>query len=375
LNIEPVASSQLEKAQRRGKMISVAVRNCILAALGASLGTAVPIFAETYVIPPPKEERIPPKAAERISPPTSVTIEPMQQMQGESQFWLHAGVESWSGDNTYQIGFPVTDSFGNLYEGYFPFSELKFPLDVVFGVVKVKAVIRNRFVFDALVKKNITEPDDNMEDRDWLTDANPSQLDVYSDSEVVGFDGFVFDVDLAYKVLCRDKGWLAAGAGYMYQNFEYDTAVIHQWSPSGIPGFEYVGDGTKSIYYEVNYKIPYFLLSGQLTLNPQFTLNGRFAYAPWVSADNRDQHLLRYKENRAGDLDGDAYMLSVDAQYDFWQHWFLTGGLSYTSIDVDGDMDATFFGIYDHTVREELESEQTSLYLTVGYRFGPSSNE
>jgi hypothetical protein len=334
----------------------ISVKNCSFTVLAAVLFISTPVLAGTAV----------------QSPPTSITIQPVQQLQGEPEFWIHAGVESWSGDNTYQIGFPVTDALGNHHEGYFPFSELKFPLDAVFGVIKLKGVVRNKFILNAQVKKNISDPDDSMEDRDWLTDSDPGRLDVYSDSDVTGFEGYVLDLDLSYKFFCRDKGWLAAGAGYMYQNFEYETAVIRQWSPSGLPGFDYVGDGTTSIYYEVDYKIPYFLLSGQMTLSPQFKLNGRFAYAPWVTSDNRDQHRLRYKENRAGELDGDAFMISADAQYDFGEHWFMTAGLSHTSIDVDGDMDASFFGYYDHTVAEDLESEQTSIFLTIGYRIGPA---
>lgn len=303
---------------------------------------------------------------------TAVTIQPLQQVQGEPQAWLHVGVESLSGDNTYQIGLPVTDSFGNVYQGHFPISELKFPLDAVFGVIKLNTVIKDRFVLDVVFKKNLTEPDDYLEDRDWITESNPGQLDIYSDSEVTRFDGLVLDIDFGYKVLCGEKGWVAAGAGFMYQDFEWDTAGIRQWSPSGYPDFDYVGDGSLSILYEVNYKMPYLFLSGQLDLNPNFRINGRFAYAPWVDAEDRDQHLLRYKENR-GSYDGYAFMVAADAMYDFTQHWFMTGGVSHTSIDVDGEQNSSFFGYHDHTIQAEMESRQTAIYLTAGYRFGPFS--
>ena len=143
---------------------------------------------------------------------TTITVQPVQQVQGEPQAWLHAGVEAWAGENTYQIGFPATDAFGNVYEGHFPISELKFPLDVIFGVVKLNTVLKDKFLFNAAFKKNITEPDDYMEDRDWITESNPSQLDIYSDSEVTRFDGLIVDLDVGYKFLSRDKGWLAAGA-------------------------------------------------------------------------------------------------------------------------------------------------------------------
>jgi len=39
---------------------------------------------------------------------------------------------------------------------------------------------------------------------------------------------------------------------------------------------------------------------------------------------------------------------------------FISGGITH----------ASFGGVYDHTVKEELNSSQTSLYVTIGFRFG-----
>jgi len=92
-------------------------------------------------------------------------------------------------------------------------------------------------------------------------------------------------------------------------------------------------------------------------------------YSPFVTVEDRDQHLLRNKVNR-GDLEGDALLFSVEARYNIFTNWFLMFGIDYVTIETDkGNMDASFNGIYDHTVTEEVESTQTSAMITVGYAF------
>ncbi|MCL7486799.1 MAG: omptin family outer membrane protease [Desulfobulbaceae bacterium] len=288
---------------------------------------------------------------------------------GALEFSMDAGVETWGGDITYQIGFPVTDAYGNTYHGYFPFSELSFPLDATFGVVEAEAVIIDKYAVGLKVKKNVTDPDDPLEDRDWITPSDTHRLDIYSESEVTDFSALVIDVDVSYRFFHNDRAMLAAGVGYMYQDFEYETSVRRQWSPSGYTGYDYVGDGSTSLIYEVDFEMPYFLVEGQFNIIPALKINGRFAFAPWVDVDDRDQHLLRNKVN-TGDLSGSAVMAAVGVEYDFTPWMFVTGGLEHTYVDVDGDMDASFYGIYDHTVAEELESSQTSLFAKIGFRFG-----
>ena len=287
---------------------------------------------------------------------------------GGFEFSMDAGIEAWGGDITYQIGYPVSDARG-VYSGYFPFSELSFPLDAVFGVVDAEAVIINKYVIGLKVKKNVSDPNDNMEDRDWITGSDPYLLDIYSESKITDFSAFVIDVDVSYRFFDNDKVLLAAGVGYMYQDFEYTTALIQQWSPSGYMGYDFVGDGGTSLIYEVDFNMPYLMIAGQFNIIPALRVDGRFAVAPWMKVEDKDQHLLRSKVN-TGDLDGSAIMLSAEAAYDFTAHIFVTAGLDYTYITADGDMDATFYGIYDHTVSEEIESNQASLYTTIGFRFG-----
>lgn len=280
-----------------------------------------------------------------------------------------AGVETWDGDITYQIGYPVTDVWGYKYEGYFPFSELTFPLDISFGTVGAELRIADRWTVGIEYKTNIDDPGDYMEDRDWITDSNPGQLDIYSDSEITDFKADIVDIDVNYRFWENDKVSFAAGIGYLYQDFHYDCALIRQWSPSGYTGYDYVGDGSVGLIYDVEFEIPYMALTASVHPIPNLSLNGRVAWAPWVQVDDRDQHLLRYKEN-TGDLEGDAAMASFDVNYDILPFLFVQGGVEYTYVNVDGEMTATFYGISDHTVYEELESNQTSVFGKIGFRLG-----
>jgi outer membrane protease len=285
------------------------------------------------------------------------------------EMFLQGGVEAWGGDITYRIGYPVTEANGRKYYGHFPFSELEFPLDAGFGVVKAGAIFGNALVANLQLKTDIYDPDDEMIDRDWISSRNPWRLYIYSESEVTEFQAVVLDGDLSYKVFDWSIMWLAVGGGYMYQSFEYETALIRQWSPSGIPGYDYIGDGSTSLIYEVDIYMPYILLNTKFFVVDRFNVNARLAIAPWMKVEDKDQHLLRDKVN-VGDLEGSGVVLAVDAEYEITPQIFVNGGISGTYIDVDGDMDASFGGVYDHTVKEELESNQTALYLMIGFKFG-----
>ncbi len=306
---------------------------------------------------------------------SDINVKPVVTVKGAAEVWLHGGIESWDGDITYQIGFPVSLSDGSTETGYFPFSELKFPLDSVFGAVKMNAIFYDKVLLNGTIKKNVSDPDSNMEDRDWITEANPNQLDVYSESSISDFSALIIDVDVQAKLMERPKGWLAGGIGFLHQNFQYETSVIQQWSPSGLDGFDFIGDGvTTSIDYEATFQIPYLVVSGQISPKPNLHFNGRLAYAPFAYADDRDQHILRNKENK-GDYDGSAVMLSLAALFDFTPRWFMTAGFDLTAIEMSGEQDSSFFGVYDHTVEAELESTQTSVFVTTGFRLGPAPNE
>ena len=111
---------------------------------------------------------------------------PVTTIENQASSSIHIGTEIMDGDTTYQIGYPVTID-GVRMEGYFPFSELKWPLDIVLVTLGGSATFRDKWRVNGVVKSDISDPDDNMEDSDWLTDSDPSRLDVFSESSILGF--------------------------------------------------------------------------------------------------------------------------------------------------------------------------------------------
>ena len=290
-------------------------------------------------------------------------------------FDISIGTELMSGDTTYSIGGATTLADGTSGTLHFPLSELEWPLDIWLARVDAGLYIGSSWRINGVLKANISDPDDPMEDSDWglaylegLAGASPSDLDIYSESNISDFDAFIWDIDVEWAFLQRQSWNLYAGLGYQYQKFEYDGQLIHQYSPSHPGQAEAYGDGTVGITYEMTYKMPYFLIGTDYQITPSFTVTGSFAYSPWVEAEDEDHHLLRNKVAK-GDMEGDAFMVDVSGTYYFLSSWFLEGGFLYTKIDVDGDQNQSINGVPLGTIYEESESTQTSGYLNIGYRF------
>lgn len=281
-------------------------------------------------------------------------------------FDISLGTELMGGDTTYSIGGPVSFADGSSQNIHFPLSELEWPLDIWLARLDASVNIGSSWRINGVIKKNMSDPDDKMKDSDWIT--SPSSLDVFSESNVSDFDALIWDIDVEWIFLERPSWNLFAGIGYQYQDFEYDSALIHQYSPSGLLNAEFFGDGSTSITYDVSYKMPYFLIGADFLVTPNFIISGSLSYSPWVDAEDEDNHLLRNIVAK-GDMDGYAYMVDISGKYNFATSWFMEAGFHYTKIDVDGEQKNWTDGIYSWTTYEESESTQTSGYFKVGYNF------
>jgi outer membrane protease len=277
-----------------------------------------------------------------------------------------------AGETLYRIGYPAVDTKGVRYDGYFPFSELEWPLDVWLIRVDGTAVFSDRWRGRVGIKKNISTPDDEMTDSDWLTPTNPALLDVYSEFSISSFDALILDADIEWLFLRHQAVSLFVGAGIVYQNFDYESKLIYQYSPSGLDGFDFVGDGRVGITYEMTYSMPYLAVGADLHLLPELAVSTRFAFSPIVQAEDTDHHLLREYGGKTstGDMEGTAWMVDLSGCYYITPALSVTAGFQYLQIEVDGDQYQTYgIGIPIGTFYQEAESTQTSAYLSVGYRF------
>lgn len=366
--------------EKRFLVVGGLVWSVVFSALLVSAGAAT--LGDEAGAPDRSEKSAPSAVDARQQAPGTVAAkqqdagDPFAVDDHEDAFWtkgeLRMGVEKWYGDNTYQIGYPVHwYSTGLVEYGYFPFSELEFPLDVSMFAAQYDLEIKNRLMLSLSFKTDMDHSGDDMEDSDWITAANPDRLDIYSTSNVTDFKAYEYDLNVKFKYLKGATWSLDAGIGYLYQKYKYDTALKTQYSPSGLPGYDFVWDGrTSSLKYDLFYQIPYVQVGGAVTFAKRFSIIGSASYSPFVHAEDEDQHLLRGKVNK-GDLDGDSWMVNLEARYQFHPHWFVGLEYGYKEIEVDGKMKGFFYGLpaLTHTVWEELESEQHSGSLMVGYSY------
>jgi len=295
-----------------------------------------------------------------------------------ANFDVTAGIVKLSGDTTYRIGYPFSDVSGT-YEGYFPFSQLEFPLDVYMLSLGGSIEFSDRWKASLTIQTNITNDPGKMKDSDWGVPFEdppgsgwwwwygPKSLDIYSTSDTE-LDAMIWDINLGYTIYRAPKFSFIVGGGYLHQNFDFTASNLDQWYPSD-PARPHDRVSGPAIAYEITYDIPYLEVGIQSNVNNKFSVGASLGYSPFVTIEDKDQHLLRNKVNR-GDLEGDAFLFSVEARYNIFTNWFLMFGIDYVTIETDkGGMDASFNGIYDHTVTEEVESTQTSAMFTVGYAF------
>ncbi len=283
------------------------------------------------------------------------------------------------GDTTYHINF--TEAV--IYEGE---SELEFPLDNFLLGVEAALAYKNPYNEKQDRARltlgwftDITNDAGEMKDSDWLNDAydiyyygttHPG-LDIYSESEADA-DVDIIDINYVFSFYPAENISIGPMVGYRYQKFEYEISDTNQvgYGP-------YAGDYTtyvtgNTLDYEVEYKIPYFGFNTNVLFGDKFQLNLRFGYSPSANAEDRDDHILRYKLSE-GDCDGDAYIVNVDANWQFLPNWVLQISGEFTDIDTDGTQHQSYYAGPYVGVTSDVDDRITSCFwiasAVVKYRF------
>jgi outer membrane protease len=283
-----------------------------------------------------------------------------------SNTYITVGIGGLSGDTTYQIGGRyVTPSGIGTY--HFPISKLEFPLDIWMISVEESKEFKKNWKVSVGAKKNYTRDAGKMEDSDWLTVANPSQLDVYSQSDAY-LDVLLLGINVSYRFFEAPHWSLIAGVGYRYQNFDYECKLNRQWSPSGMSGYDYTGTGSVDLTYEVTYSIPYIEIGTQCIFNNKWSLDASLGYSPIVHAEDLDVHVLRAKISE-GNCDGNAILFLLKGRYNVSRSWFFALQLDYTYIHTDGRQKQYTDGAWSATIDQEITSEQLFGVLSAGYAF------
>jgi hypothetical protein len=59
----------------------------------------------------------------------------------------------------------------------------------------------------------------------------------------------------------------------------------------------------------------------------------------------------------------------LKGRYNFNPHWFLELDAEAMKIESEGESNAYFGGVWDHSIEHEVKSEQYSAYLSIGASF------
>ncbi|RWX51529.1 Outer membrane protease, partial [Candidatus Electrothrix marina] len=252
-----------------------------------------------------------------------------------SRMDLSFGLEEMTGDMTSSIGGEINHANGQNESKFFPISELEWPMDILLARFDASLTLNPMWRINGTLKTAVDDPDETMIDSDWLL-PDDGIIDIYSESSISQFEAFILDVDLQWTYLRQGPWSLSAGVGYLHQDFEYEGNLNGQYSPTGMPGYFYPGDGSTGVTYENTFSMVYFLLGADIQLTSQFDLSGKFSVAPLASSEDELHHLY-YNKVSTGDMDGTAYMFEVSGNFRISPWWFVEAGVQYTGISVDGD--------------------------------------
>ncbi len=297
-----------------------------------------------------------------------------------SHFDATAKIGKLSGHTTYQIGGNTEMANGESLDLHFPISELLFPLDVYMASFDIAVNHYNKFSITAGIQASLTKNAGKMEDSDWgwpieyptgsgVYYSNPNSLDIYSESSS-DLNSMTVDLNFRYHFMETNQSVFnmiySAGIGYIYQQFNYKCTLIRQWSPSGLEGFDVVGNGTTAIKYEAIYKIPYleFILNGLTVSDIEF--ESAIGFAPYVKASDIDNHLMRQPVlNSEGQCTGSAFLFSLNIFYHLESGSAIGLGFEYMLINTEGTEKQYVVDVYSATIDKKMFSEQIYFPLSL----------
>ena len=288
---------------------------------------------------------------------------------GKTQVSLTHSIESLSGYTQYRIGGHVELATGESGELRMPISELEFPLDVWLASIGCRIMLSGNIIAEITYKANITSDAGELKDSDWgIADPerHPNRLDIYSESDA-DLDARIVDLKLRGRIFKNRTETLElfTGGRFQYQNFQFEVTNLDQWYPSRPHlGHDYVSGNV--IDYEATYYILAAEFAGQYKIE-KISVESSIGVA-FVASEDQDRHLLRSKVNESDGV-GIGALFSLEGKYRIAEHWVAAVQIEYISLYTEGESKAYFNDRYDHTIDNELESQQASVALGVEFTF------
>jgi len=256
----------------------------------------------------------------------------------------------------------------------FPLNNLMAGMSLIVGTRHEKNPRQTRGRFSLTWLRVVEKAAGTMKDSDWIEndaayDEPPhAGRDIYTESDAQ-LRGTVFDMNYAHHFRLNNSWTLGPMIGYRSQRLEYEI-----YGYRGIWWTTPISGAGKVLGYEITYKIPYIGLISDLLFgkDSQFQLNLTIGYSDWAKAEDRDDHILRYKLSE-GYCQGEAYLIKLNLDWKFYPNWILGLGAEYVDIDTSGVQYQSWYaggnvGItYD--VNDKITSTYRSTIFKISYAF------
>lgn len=224
-------------------------------------------------------------------------------------------------------------------QGSWKSSELTWDLaGVVIGGVTVSADIGPRLTLNAGAWTALNEGNGEMGDTDWRIEGQPWTDWSLSDAAVT--EAILLDVNASWLLWRNDNDIkVRCLAGYRRDSWKWEDSLKRfVYSLNDFRDFAGNANGVTSIRYEQEFNIPYVGAGMELPLG-KAQLGAYFRYSPWVSADDRDFHVLRelhFEESFSG---GDYFGYGVAVTWPRSDRFFFSVALDGQQIpEMIGDM-------------------------------------
>jgi hypothetical protein len=312
------------------------------------------------------------------NPYEHLSSDPVPKRMGEEGFAFGNGI--------LDVDFGLQGGYINGYTKYHisfdgGASELEFPLKAYLAGINLGWGFRNDQKQEIVRMElkwltNVSDGKGKMEDSDWIDDdadflgipgySHPGK-DIYSESDVE-LRAHIVNINVMYNVWLIKNFSIGPMAGYRYQFFKYDVKNTNQVGYGEYAPYFTASVRGNTLKYKISYHIPYFGLSSNLLLGKVFKTNLSLGYAPFAFANDRDDHLLRYKLSKA-DTDGHAFVGSLNTTLNLLTHLYLSAGADYLWIHTKGTQDQYFYDVLYYEVDDKITSLEWVVYGTMTYRF------
>jgi outer membrane protease len=217
---------------------------------------------------------------------------------------------------------------------------------------------------------NVNNPSRKMQDSDWTDDTNPSLLTIYSESNA-SLNANIIDADIKvwlWRSFDENRNIVAAlgpGAGYYYQNLNWDIHDVDQWYPSN-PAIPHDIIPGPALTYDAKIYSPYVGIYGKLNTS-RVLLNANFGWC-FVSTHEVDNHLLRSKVSTT-DGTGEGIKARVSAKFLLGEGLYLMSDVSLFTFWATAMQTQKIYDQELGRIADKTKSTQLMYTLGVGYQF------